>query len=171
MAPDEPGAWAADLEYLFGPDLLVAPMTAPEGERHLYLPGGAEWIDYWTGEVHTGGRHLRVRKPLEQVPLFVRSGAIIATVLPALTTGEAPFSEVTVTCWGDAGGATIVHDVNGATRIRATHSPVGVEVTTEGPLRLERLVLAGTARRPERATVNGSPAVPDASGGFRIARR
>ncbi len=47
--PDDPVAWQADLEYLLGTDLLVAPMISADGTRKVYLPSGV-WVDYWTGE-------------------------------------------------------------------------------------------------------------------------
>ncbi|MFI6476754.1 TIM-barrel domain-containing protein [Nonomuraea sp. NPDC050663] len=74
--PEDPVSWQADLEYLLGRDLLVAPMISPDGTRQVYLPHG-EWVDYWTHEVLIGGRYVQVTKPLDQIPLFVRSGAVI----------------------------------------------------------------------------------------------
>lgn len=67
-------------QYMFGPDLLVAPMIQPGTHRAVYLPqciDGANWIDWWTGAAHAGGRTIEVHAPLSQMPLFVRGGAII----------------------------------------------------------------------------------------------
>src|SRR5215472_13199445 len=64
-------------EYLFGPAVLVAPVTEPAAAtRHLYLPK-AKWYDFWTGKVWDGGRSLDVYAPLGVMPLFVRSGSIV----------------------------------------------------------------------------------------------
>jgi alpha-D-xyloside xylohydrolase len=50
-------ALTIDDEYLFGPSLLVAPVTTPHADhRPVYLPKGSEWTDVWTGERHPGGR-------------------------------------------------------------------------------------------------------------------
>ncbi|HUF09269.1 MAG TPA: TIM-barrel domain-containing protein, partial [Rhodothermales bacterium] len=65
----------ASYQYMFGPDLLVAPMYQSGTYRSVYLPVG-EWIDWWDGTVHTGPRTVEVHSPLEEMPLFVRSGAI-----------------------------------------------------------------------------------------------
>ena len=64
-------------EYLFGPEILVAPIL-DEGaiERSVYLPQG-NWIDYWSEEIHMGPRHITTRAELNKLPLFVRQGAII----------------------------------------------------------------------------------------------
>ena len=49
--PDEPEAWQITDQYMFGPDVLVAPVTTYGArEREVYLPAGASWLDAWTGE-------------------------------------------------------------------------------------------------------------------------
>src|SRR5262249_32472607 len=62
------------------PELLVAPMVQPGTHRSVYLPkpsDGATWIDYWSGRESPGGQEIEVQAPLERIPVFVRSGAII----------------------------------------------------------------------------------------------
>ena len=74
--PDDPVAATVDYEYLLGPDLLVVPVMNPEGRAVVYLPEG-EWRDWWSGEVSTGPRHLRLEVPIERLPLYARVGADI----------------------------------------------------------------------------------------------
>lgn len=75
--PDEPAAVAREDEYLWGRDLLVAPVLAKGArERKLYLPRGL-WFDWWTGEVHHGGREITRPVDLATIPLFVRAGSVI----------------------------------------------------------------------------------------------
>jgi alpha-glucosidase/alpha-D-xyloside xylohydrolase len=75
--PDDPQAVSRGDEYLWGRDLLVAPVTAKGAtERALYLPEG-DWYDYWTQERHAGGRNLTRKVDLATLPLFVRAGAIL----------------------------------------------------------------------------------------------
>ncbi len=64
-------------QYMFGDVFMVAPITAPVLSRSVYLPKSVEWTDFWTGQSFTGNRQLRVNAPLEQIPLFVRAGAIL----------------------------------------------------------------------------------------------
>ncbi|MGY1455047.1 glycoside hydrolase family 31 protein [Streptomyces sp. SS8] len=74
--PGDPAAWEVDDAYLFGPDLLVAPvLEAGARERTVHLPAGAEWTDAWTGERYPGGGPVTVPAPLERIPLFLRDGA------------------------------------------------------------------------------------------------
>ncbi len=74
--PDDPGGFREDLEYMFGPWLLVAPIYDTGDRRRVYLPPG-EWVDYWTKSRFRGPAHIWVDAPLETLPLFVRAGAII----------------------------------------------------------------------------------------------
>ena len=71
----EPAAGRYD--YLFGRDLLVAPVVEPDIERlDVYLPAG-RWHDWWTGIAYDGQQRIQVAAPIEQIPLFVRNGAQI----------------------------------------------------------------------------------------------
>ena len=63
-------------QYMFGPDLLVAPIYQGGTHRTVYLPKGA-WIDFWTRERRTGPAMVEADAPLERMPLFVRAGAKI----------------------------------------------------------------------------------------------
>jgi alpha-D-xyloside xylohydrolase len=70
-----PIPWVSD-QYLFGPDLLVAPvMEAGLTQRPVYLPAGAQWTNAWNGEKFDGGQTIVVDTPLEIIPLFLRDGA------------------------------------------------------------------------------------------------
>ena len=75
--PDDWSAVDKNDEYLFGDDLLVAPVTKDDDTtRRVYLPRGI-WYDYWTDHRFTGPIDIEVAAPLERIPLFVRGGAII----------------------------------------------------------------------------------------------
>jgi alpha-D-xyloside xylohydrolase len=74
--PDQPAATAVEDEYLFGPNLLVAPVTEPGAvARPVWLPEGEDWIDPWTGTAHPGGTMIELPVPLERMPILVRSGS------------------------------------------------------------------------------------------------
>jgi alpha-D-xyloside xylohydrolase len=68
-------------QYMFGPELLVAPMISRGTSRSVYLPAGS-WYDYWTRERHEGPMTIEAAAPLSRIPLYVRSGAILP-MLPA----------------------------------------------------------------------------------------
>jgi alpha-D-xyloside xylohydrolase len=65
-------------QYMFGPAFHVAPVTTYGARsRDLYLPAGAEWYDFYSGEKRTGGSTFTVDAPLTQIPLHVRAGSIV----------------------------------------------------------------------------------------------
>jgi alpha-D-xyloside xylohydrolase len=72
--PDDPRAAAVEDQFLFGPDLLVAPITEYQArERSVYLPAGTEWGDAWNvAHVHDGGTTVAAPAPLERIPVFIR---------------------------------------------------------------------------------------------------
>jgi alpha-glucosidase/alpha-D-xyloside xylohydrolase len=75
--PEDSTARGRGDEYLWGPDLLVAPVTEKgAAARTLYLPQG-RWYDFWTGKVETGGKEISRPVDLATIPLYVRAGAII----------------------------------------------------------------------------------------------
>ncbi|WP_353071740.1 glycoside hydrolase family 31 protein [Tunturiibacter gelidiferens] len=65
-------------EYMFGPALLVAPVTEQGStSREVYLPAGTDWYNYWTNAKVHGGQAITVDAPIDTIPLFVRAGSII----------------------------------------------------------------------------------------------
>jgi alpha-glucosidase/alpha-D-xyloside xylohydrolase len=75
--PDDPVAVARADEYLYGRDVLVAPVVENEANsRTLYLPHGT-WYDFWTREQFDGGREITRHVDLATIPLYCRAGAII----------------------------------------------------------------------------------------------
>ena len=74
--PDDPAAWDRKDEYLYGPDVLVAPVAeAGARQREVYLPAGASWTDLADGTSYPGGQTLLVEAPLHRIPAFLRNGA------------------------------------------------------------------------------------------------
>ncbi|MBQ7783919.1 MAG: glycoside hydrolase family 31 protein [Oscillospiraceae bacterium] len=69
-------AWNVEDEYMFGSDLLVAPvMEEGARERNVYLPEGAKWTDAYTKKVYEGGQTVTVPAPLNVIPVFMRDDA------------------------------------------------------------------------------------------------
>jgi alpha-D-xyloside xylohydrolase len=159
-SPDDPAAWGEELAYRLGTDLLVAPMTDPDGSRTVYLPAGESWVDWWTGAVHRGGQHLRVTQPLDRIPLFARHGALIPVVPVSDTVGDAPFEDVTLLSFGGASGGVLIHDVDGTTEVTAVRDGDTLAVTTAGPARVRGVEFppVDDATAPSSVTINGTVA-------------
>jgi len=102
-------------EFMFGPALLVAPVTEPSAtSRSVYLPAGA-WHDFWTGSRITGGRSVEAGAPLDRIPLYVRGGAIVP-LGPASEWAEgAPADTLEVRVYDGANGRFVLYDDEGDT--------------------------------------------------------
>jgi alpha-D-xyloside xylohydrolase len=75
--PSDSNVYSIKDQFLFGPSLLVNPVTtAGATSRSVYLPAGT-WYDFWTGSQTAGGAKSTVPAPLSQIPLFVKAGAIL----------------------------------------------------------------------------------------------
>ena len=74
--PDDNRAWQVDDAYMFGPDLLVAPVDRYGARKRLvHLPEGSRWTSPWTGETIPGGTETDAAAPIGQIPLFLRDDA------------------------------------------------------------------------------------------------
>ncbi len=86
----DPATYDIRDQYMFGPALMVNPVTRPmlydagsqplNGKPHtrpVYLPAGAEWYDFWTGQPYSGGQTIQADAPLSRLPLYVRAGSIL----------------------------------------------------------------------------------------------
>jgi alpha-D-xyloside xylohydrolase len=73
--PDDTLCWENETQYMFGPDVLVAPvMEENQREHNVYLPKGSKWTDVWTQNIYEGGQTVSVAAPIDQIPLFTRNG-------------------------------------------------------------------------------------------------
>ena len=76
--PEDQKAWEVEDQYLFGPDVLVKPVTeAGCRSVSVYLPAGADWTNAWTGQRFQGGQTVTVDAPLEQIPLFTKNEFVL----------------------------------------------------------------------------------------------
>lgn len=97
--PDDKEAVDLTDEYLFGKDILVAPVLSKgTRSRSVYFPEGT-WIDWWTGEWHEGPKREIIYAPLERMPLFVKRGAIIPTTKQKNHVLQSPDDSLTIEIW------------------------------------------------------------------------
>ncbi|MFI5014300.1 MAG: TIM-barrel domain-containing protein [Hyphomicrobiales bacterium] len=111
--PDDREAVACGDAYLWGRDILVAPVTEKgAASRDLYLPKG-DWYDFWTGELVSGGRRITRPVDLETLPLYVRGGAIIPTGPVKQSASEASDQPLVLTIHPGRDGNTILYEDDG----------------------------------------------------------
>ncbi len=92
-------AYSYPHEYMFGRELLVAPVTDSTGEKETYLPPG-EWTDYFSGKKYRGDQVVRERYPLDRLPVFVKSGSIIPLQPDVAHTDQKPLDTLIVEVYG-----------------------------------------------------------------------
>ncbi len=81
----DPQALDVQDQYLYGEDLLVAPVHAAGARTwSVYLPAGVGWTHVWTGRRHEGGRRVEVDAPIGSPPVFYRDGSAFAALFAAL---------------------------------------------------------------------------------------
>ncbi len=147
VRPGEPRAVRASDEYMFGPELLAAPVVdAGATSRSLYVPRG-RWVDLWSsvrwddgpGTIEptlprpvAGGRTIKLDAPLDELPLLVRTGAILPLLSPDVDT---------LTGYGNAPG--LVHLGDRRDRMTLLAWPRGERTTAIG--RRERIVSGPSA--------------------------
>jgi alpha-glucosidase/alpha-D-xyloside xylohydrolase len=100
-------------EFLWGRDLLVAPVYRKGAtSRVVYLPAG-DWYDWWSGERVSGGRTLTRSVDLATMPIFVRAGAIVPVDPIRQYTGETVAGNTTLRVYRGADGVATLYDDDG----------------------------------------------------------
>ncbi|OMQ09194.1 glycoside hydrolase family 31 protein [[Flexibacter] sp. ATCC 35103] len=83
-------------EFIFGNQILVCPILEPNAVgRRMYIPRG-EWYNYWTNEFAVGGREVWIDTKFDEIPVFVKAGAIIPKYPVQQYVGELEFDELTL---------------------------------------------------------------------------
>jgi alpha-glucosidase len=83
-------------EFIFGNQILVCPILEPNAVgRRMYIPRG-EWYNYWTNELFIGGKEIWIDTKFDEIPVFVKAGAIIPKYPVQQYVGELEFDELTL---------------------------------------------------------------------------
>lgn len=118
--PNDPAVYSLQDQYLFGRELLVAPvLTEHTTAREVYFPEG-EWIDYDYGHVYDGGSKYAVYAPQNRIPLFVKAGAIIPMAPPMSHSGEKRWDPVILDIYPNGLSAFNLYADDGNTSAYAT---------------------------------------------------
>jgi len=144
--PDDPVAVARGDEYLWGRDLLVAPVVEKGAtSRRLYLPRGV-WYDFWTGERVEGGRELTRPVDLETMPLYVRGGAILPLGPVKQYADEPVAAPLEITVYPGADGVFFLYEDDGRSFDYRRGEWMGVELAWNDTRRVLALRLARGSR-------------------------
>lgn len=123
---NDPAVFDIDDQFMLGPALLICPITHPmhyganstpltevEQSRSVYLPAGAEWYDFWTGERHAGGQRMTVEASLDCIPVFVRAGSILPLGPEVQHTDEDPWGAIELRLYPGRDGAFDLYEDSG----------------------------------------------------------
>jgi alpha-D-xyloside xylohydrolase len=129
--PNDPTSWLIEDEYLFGSDMLVAPLFENVQERKVYLPPGI-WVDYQNGKEYKGAQwHVMAPGPIP-CAILVKSGSLIPHIPVAQSTAFMDWSKITFKTYGPAlkaEGLLCLPQDNVLRRLTAEHHVEGWELT------------------------------------------
>jgi alpha-glucosidase len=147
--PDDRTAVARGDQYMWGRDILVAPVVEKGAtSRKLYLPRGL-WFDFWTEVSVRGEREFEMPVDLETMPLFVRAGAIIPTQRGRQYTTEASTEPLTIAVFPGADGAFTMYEDDGQSFAYRKGDWMGLAMQWNNATRRLTLSLApGSRMRP-----------------------
>lgn len=113
-------------EFMFGPSILVAPVTKPmyygvdskpienvDKTRRVYLPAGASWTDFWTGEKYRGGQWITSDAKIDKLPLLIRQGSIIPMGPVVQYSSEKPDAEWKIRIYPGADASFTIYEDEG----------------------------------------------------------
>ncbi len=104
--------WNED-EFMFGDNLLVAPvLRRGDTTRQVRLPVG-EWYDYWTNQKYEGGKRIQVSAPIDRLPVFVKAGSTIPTQQVVQYSDQAPANPLTLTVYPAPSFSSIYYEDDG----------------------------------------------------------
>ena len=138
-------AYRHSKEYFFGDDMLVAPVLDASGNRTVYLPPG-EWIDFFSGKHYDGGKSFTAHYAVDQIPVFVRNGAIVPEQEPGDYSDAKPLDTLIVNVYGSGNGRFDLYEDDGVsldyakgryavTPIRYASEPDGSHELTVAPVK------------------------------------
>jgi glycosyl hydrolase family 31/uncharacterized protein DUF5110/carbohydrate binding protein with CBM6 domain len=135
--PEQQDAYAeASSEYLYGPDVLVAPVTTPgmTATTQVWFPAGSTWTDYFTGQIYDGGTTQDITTSLDTMPVFIRSGGIMTTRTDDVTNDvQNALTEVTATVAGGRSGQFTMYEDDGTTTDFRQSATTRISYTEAGP--------------------------------------
>jgi alpha-glucosidase (family GH31 glycosyl hydrolase) len=144
--PDDPKAVERDDEYLWGRDLLVAPVIEKgASSRQIYLPRGV-WYDFWTRERKEGDREITREVDLETMPLYVRAGSILPLGPVKQHTGDPSAGPLSISIYPGQDGSFLLYEDDGKSFDYRNGEWMGIEMHWNDSRRVLTLRLAAGSK-------------------------
>ncbi len=144
--PDDAKAVACGDQYLWGKNVLVAPVVEKGAtSRSVYLPP-SDWYDFWTGERLEGGREISRPVNLETIPLFVRAGSILPLGPVKQFTGEKVDGPLSISIYPGADATFLLYEDDGTSFKYSRGEWMGIQMAWDDAKRKLSLELAAGSR-------------------------
>lgn len=173
--PDDPEYVGNGTEFMFGDNVLVAPVLW-EGDtvRELRLPAG-EWYDYWTSKKFDGQTFVKTSAPVDRIPFFVKAGTALPTQQVVQYADQAPVDPLMLSVFPGPGITSSYYEDDGHSfdyehggyfkrtmNVEATKESVTLSVSSaqgsyNPPARSLVVRFVDTPSRPSELRVNGTP--------------
>lgn len=177
--PEQPEAYSFRNQYMFGDDMMIAPVTAPMSGKYsvqeVWLPEG-EWFELPTGQMLQGGQTVTRHFALDEYPVYVKAGSILPFHTASTMNLDANDEPIQVNVFPGASGSFTMYEDNGTGKDYATnYATTELTNTIDGrtqtitiaprkgtykdmPANRQFSVKVNNAQAPESVTVNGKPA-------------
>jgi alpha-glucosidase (family GH31 glycosyl hydrolase) len=116
MFPNEEMAWRHELQYMWGDEMLVAPGLNLEGRdslQNIWLPAGTDWHYMWNNRKYEGGQILEFNVKFGEIPVFIKSGAIVPKRAFAVSTSKLSDEHLILDIYGGADGSYTLYEDDG----------------------------------------------------------
>jgi alpha-glucosidase (family GH31 glycosyl hydrolase) len=144
--PDDPKAVECSDQYLWGKNILVAPVVEKGATtRTVYLPHGG-WYDFWTQERMEGGREVSRPVDLETIPLYVREGSIVPLGPVKQYTGQKVDEPLSVSIYPGADASFLLYEDDGVSFDHRKGEWMGIQMAWDDKRKIFRLQLAPGSR-------------------------
>ena len=150
---EDPNTFDLDLQYLFGRELLVAPVFNENRRRSIYLPKG-KWIDYWNKKEYEGSCYVEYEAQLDILPIFVKEDSIIPMGPEMSYVNQRPLDPMTLDIYIYKKAEFTVYDDDEITSFKATKTDGEISLVI-GKSTRSYIIIFNNMQRPRRVEING----------------
>jgi len=148
----DPNVINIDDQYLFGSNILVAPILTKENRRQIYLPEG-DWLDFWTKKEYQGKSWIYYESSLDEMPLFIKKGSIIPTGPMMQYIGEKELNSLTINIYHKDKEEYLYYDDNEKFAIKCKSKSNEIKIIL-GPSEKEILIKLFTKKEIKEVKIN-----------------
>jgi len=157
--PDDSKAYDILDEYMFGENILVAPVIKQGQETiKVYLPSNAHWYNFWDDKKYNGGQWIELETNLETIPIFIKSGSFIPIVPAVSSTDDYTSEKMTIRYYADeteSFNTSMMYEDDGET-FRSADDDTGYELLSFNSISTDNLEIFNFSSVNHHASLNYS---------------